>query len=368
MNKVKVELGERSYDVLVGEGFLSEAPQLLEPLLPSRHIVIITDENVARLYGSPLRESFLESGWKAGLAVVTAGDETKSLQSLEKLCEILVEEGLDRTGTVVALGGGMVSDLAGFTSAVYMRGVSLVQIPTSLLAQVDSSIGGKVAVNLIKGKNLVGAFYQPNAVLADIALLDTLPDGEFASGLAEVIKYGLIRDASIFESLEKSELPEVRKNRELIHNLVLRSIKIKAQVVSEDEREKGLRAILNLGHTFAHAFETHSEYRIGHGEAVAVGLLCASLLAERTALAREPLSSRVSKILPRYQLPNSLAPYKGKVSFSLDELIEIMHRDKKKSGQRIRFVLPARIGQVVVTDEIDERDLRVVLDSVLPAG
>jgi 3-dehydroquinate synthase len=258
----------------------------------------------------------------------------------------------------VAVGGGVVGDLAGFVAATYNRGLPLLMVPTTLLAMVDSSVGGKVGVNLPQGKNLVGAFHQPAGVWIDTSLLDTLPDREYRSGLAEVVKYGVIRDAEFFEWLEKNAPAVLAREPAAVAHVVARSCRLKADVVEQDEREEtGLRMVLNYGHTFAHAFESVGGYGTWlHGEAVAAGMVCASRLAERRGLISAEMTERQSALLARFQLPTARKP-----EWDVDRLIEAMRRDKKNVGGRMRFVLPTRLGDVAPFDEVPEAQVREVV-------
>jgi len=365
MRTIRVHLPEqRAYDILIGNGLLGSVASLLESRIEARHVAVVTDEHLAESYGAPLRDSLRNAGWRAELVVLPAGEETKTLETLEKLYESFLDAGLDRTGAVLALGGGVVGDTAGFAASTYKRGVDLVQLPTTLLAQVDSSIGGKVAVNLRRGKNLVGAFHQPRAVVADVAALETLPEGELAAGMAEVVKYAIIMDRPLFEELEQRNLATLKADDTLTEEIVTRCAAIKAKVVAADEKESGLRAILNCGHTFAHAIETVSRYRkLSHGEAVAVGLVAAARLAERLGVAQEPVSERVERLLPRYSLPVALRLDTAKPVPS-KELLEAMSHDKKVRDGKLRFILPVRIGEVRIVSDVREEDIAGVLQAL----
>lgn len=278
--RVRVELGERSYDILIGKGLLSQAAEYLRPLKLGKHGIIITDTNVEPLYAGPLCDALGKGGFAAEVLSVPGGEASKSLRQANRLFEKLPSCGLDRQSFVIALGGGVVGDLAGFVAASYLRGLALVQVPTSLLAQVDSSVGGKTGVNLPQGKNLVGAFYQPKIVLADIDTLRTLPERELRGGFAEVIKHGAIRDAKFFAWLEQGYKRVLALDFEAVTHVVRRCCEIKAEIVSADERESGLRALLNFGHTVGHAMETLSDYNgLLHGEAISMGMCAGAQLS-----------------------------------------------------------------------------------------
>jgi 3-dehydroquinate synthase len=353
LQRVRVELGERSYDILIGKGLLSRAAEYLQPLKLGRRGVIITDTNVESRYAGPLCNALSKGGITAEVLSVPAGEASKSLRQAHRLFEKLPSLGLDRQSFVIALGGGVVGDLAGFVAASYLRGVALVQIPTSLLAQVDSYVGGKTGVNLPQGKNLVGAFYQPRLVLADLDTLATLPERELRSGFAEVIKHGAIRDAAFFEWLEREYKGVLTLHPDAVAHVVRRCCEIKAEVVSADERESGLRAILNFGHTIGHAMEALSEY-VGllHGEAIAMGMCCGARLSVMRAGLSEAEAGRLTTLIAAGGLPTKLG-----TRFKLDELLAAARLDKKARNGRLRFVLLKRLGEAVVSDGVTDTDL-----------
>jgi 3-dehydroquinate synthase len=292
------------------------------------------------------------------VVAVPAGEGSKSLATAGELYEQLATLAADRKTPVVAVGGGVVGDLAGFVAATYNRGLPLLMVPTTLLAMVDSSVGGKVGINLPQGKNLVGAFHQPAAVWIDTSFLATLPDREYRSGLAEVVKYGVILDAELFAWLEQNADAVLAREPAAVGRVVARSCRLKADVVERDEREEtGLRMVLNYGHTFAHAFEAVGGYGAWlHGEAVAAGMMCASRLAERRGLIQAEVTERQAALLTRFGLPTARRP-----EWDADRLIEAMRRDKKNVGGRLRFVLPTRLGQVAPFDDVPEAEAREVL-------
>jgi len=355
---VRVELGERSYDILIGKGLLSHAAEYLQPLKLGKRGVIITDTNVESRYGGVLSDALSKGGITAEILSVPAGEASKSLRQAHRLFEKLPSLGLDRQSFVIALGGGVVGDLAGYVAACYLRGVALVQIPTSLLAQVDSSVGGKTGVNLPQGKNLVGAFHQPRLVLADIDTLGTLPERELRSGFAEVIKHGAIRDAAFFEWLEHEYKHVFNLNPDAVTHVVRRCCEIKAEVVSADERESGLRAILNFGHTVGHAMEALSEY-VGllHGEAIAMGMCCSARLSVKRGGLSEAEARRLTDLIVASGLPTKLG-----TKFKLEELLAAARLDKKARNGKLRFVLLKRLGEAVVSDAIVDADLQEVVN------
>jgi 3-dehydroquinate synthase len=350
MSTIRVNLGPRSYDIAIDQGDLGRFAR--ERAAKSALAVVISDANVekhARAAGSALKNA----GFQVELATVPAGEASKCLAEAERLYDRLAELNADRNTLIVAVGGGVIGDLAGFVAATYNRGLPLLMIPTTLLAMVDSSVGGKVGVNHAKGKNLIGAFHQPLGVWIDTAMLATLPEREFRSGLAEVVKYGVILDADFFSWQEQNADAILRRDPKAIGQVVERCCKLKAGVVEQDEREEtGLRAVLNYGHTFAHAFETAGGYGNWlHGEAVAAGMICASRLAARSKLISDELTNRQVTLLKKFGLPVAPHPWPP------DVLIAAMRRDKKAQAGKLRFVLPRRLGEVAVFDDVSEADV-----------
>ena len=343
MRIVKVPLGSRSYDIKIGTGLLARVGRECARLALSRRCVIISDRNVAPRYGQAVREALAKAGFTAALVTIPAGETAKSLKTLEACYAQLAAQRLERKSFIVALGGGVVGDLAGFVAATYLRGLPFVQVPTTLLAQVDSSVGGKVGLNLNAGKNLVGAFHQPRLVLCDLATLASLPVREYRAGLAEVIKYGIIYDAGLFRRLER-DLPRLlRRDQRTLAAIVARCCEIKADVVRQDETESGLRAILNFGHTIGHALEAISHYgKYLHGEAIAIGQVAAAKLSAQVLGLPAKEVERIERIFQRAGLPTQVklnAPQRQKI-------LTAMSLDKKVSGGEIKFVLARRIGVV----------------------
>jgi len=355
---VHVALGERSYDIQIGSGILAQAAELLDADQEDSHAVIITDANVDELYAEPVADSLVQRGCQVSIMVVEAGEHSKSSDTAADLWEKMLDEGTDRKSVVLAVGGGVVGDLAGFVAATYGRGLAFLQVPTTLLAQVDSSVGGKVGINLPGGKNMVGAFWQPRGVVIDVDALATLPDREYAAGLAEVVKYGVIQDAEFFAYLENNIDAINARNADVLTHIVQRCCRLKADVVEQDEREEtGLRSILNYGHTFCHAFEAATGYdQLLHGEGVAIGMLCASRLAERLGRVDAALTKRQHDLLSAFDLPTAVP------AVDHDELIELMYRDKKVTHGRLRFVLPSRLGHVELVGDVSNDDIRAALD------
>lgn len=343
MRTVKVPLGKRSYDIKIGSGLLSRLGEECARLKLGERCAIITDTNVGRRYAKPAYNSLLKAGFNPGLVTVPAGETAKSLRTVQACYDRLATHRLERKSFVVALGGGVVGDVAGFVAATYLRGIHFVQAPTTLLAHVDSSVGGKVGVNLSAGKNLVGAFYQPRLVLCDTNVLDTLPPREFRAGLAEIIKYGIIYDAELFARLEREMPGLLGRETKTITEVIARCCQIKADVVGQDETESGLRAILNFGHTVGHALEAISSYnRFLHGEAISIGQVIAARLSRSLSTLSAKDLQRIVDLFQRAGLPTTaqLTP-RQRV-----KLIAAMRLDKKVADGEIKFVLARRIGKV----------------------
>ena len=354
--KVRVELGERGYDILIGENWLEQLTSYLSFIPKSSKLMLISDRNVFALAGERVLSILRDAGFMVESAVVPGGEGCKNLTVTAWLYEQMLVYGLDRKSTVLALGGGIVGDVAGFAAATYMRGVGYIQIPTTLLALVDSSVGGKTGVNLPQGKNLVGAFYQPGLVFADIAFIGSLSDKEYLTGLAEVIKYGIIWDESLFTYLEENKGKVMSRDRDCLIDIVARCCDIKAEIVGKDEKESGLRALLNMGHTFGHAFESLTDYKgFTHGEAVAVGMIYAARLAVARSLISQSESDRISSLIKSYGLPVAYG------DLSAGDIIASMYRDKKTVGGKIKFVVPIGIGQSEIITDVTEEQMMEVL-------
>lgn len=355
MRTVQVALGPRSYPIAIGTGDAG-FPAFARSRLPELAKALFVADTNTRPHAAALARDFPD----ARIVAVPAGEGSKALPVAAELYAHLARLPADRRTPVVAVGGGVVGDLAGFAAATYNRGLPLLMVPTTLLAMVDSSVGGKVGINLPEGKNLVGAFHQPAGVWIDTAFLATLPDREYRSGLAEVVKYGVILDADFFGWLEANADAILRREPAAVEYVVARSCELKADVVRQDEREEtGLRMVLNYGHTFAHAFESAGGYGAWlHGEAVAAGMVCASRLAERRGLIPTDLTTRQVALLERFGLPTAHKP-----EWPIDGLIAVMRRDKKNVGGRLRFILPTRLGEVRAFDDVPEAVVREVLSA-----
>ncbi|MBI5385508.1 MAG: 3-dehydroquinate synthase [Verrucomicrobia bacterium] len=344
MRVVKVPLGDRTYSILIGEGLLARLGMECRRLKLGRRCALITDANVAPLFAAAAEESLSAAGFESLRITVPAGETAKRLRTVQACYDQLAAHRLERKSFVVALGGGVVGDLAGFVAATYLRGLAFVQVPTTLLAQVDSSVGGKVGVNLKAGKNLVGAFYQPKLVLCDLGTLRTLPQREFRAGLAEVVKYGVIYDAALFRRLERNMEKLVGLDPATLTAVVARCCQIKAEVVGQDETESGLRAILNFGHTIGHAIENSVGYgKYLHGEAIAIGQTAAAELSRHLLGLPERDVIRIGNLLCAAGLPNRIRLTAAQTT----RLFEAMKLDKKVSGGEIKFVLARRIGEVL---------------------
>lgn len=357
---IRVQLGARSYDIVVGSSALPELGGFARACSKAATALIVTDENV-RVHAGPIQRSLNDNGFRTALTIRPAGEAQKSLEAAAQLYDALIDLPADRRTLVVAVGGGVIGDLAGFVAATYARGIPLLMVPTTLLAMVDSSVGGKVGVNHPRAKNMIGAFHQPIGVFIDVSTLSTLPDREFRSGLAEVVKYGVILDADFFEYIEKNVDAILKREPAAIQHIVLRSCELKAKIVEQDEREEtDIRAKLNYGHTFAHAFETAGGYGAWlHGEAVAAGIVCASRLAERRGLIAGDITERQIRLLNAFALPT--APKR----WPIDELLATMRKDKKAVGGQMRFVLPTKLGDVALFNDVPESDVRATLESAI---
>ncbi len=387
---VHVNLGPRSYEIPIVSNKLSDCGRLLRRWwierdgmssmtckqappqgsvwlkeakpTPQPVALLVTDSNLANSHAAAVRQSLIADGWRCETEVLPAGEKSKSLEIVTKVYDRLINMQADRRTVIVAVGGGVVGDAAGFIAATYTRGLPFVQIPTTLLSAVDSSVGGKTGVNHPLAKNMIGAFYQPIGVMIDTAALQTLPDREYRAGLAEVVKYGVILDAEFFTYLEHNVDAINARQPEAVRHIVAKSCRLKADVVERDEYEAtGLRAVLNYGHTFGHAFEALCGYgQLLHGEAVAIGMVYASRLAERRGLIEGSITDRQMSLLEALHLPTALP---AEVNLSTDAVVERMRLDKKAVAGSLRFVLPTRIGEVKTFGDIPESEVRAVLET-----
>jgi 3-dehydroquinate synthase len=355
MKTIDVNLGPRSYRILVGRGILSQTGEKLKALGLKDKAVIVTNPTVNKLYGEIVRQSLVDAGFQTAVLTVPDGEKYKTLASAGKLYAQLAACGAERSTPVLALGGGVIGDLAGFVAATYLRGVPLVQIPTTLLAQCDSSIGGKTAVDQGQLKNEIGTFYQPGITISDTAALQSLPPEEFCSGLAEVIKYAVIKDEKYFCYLEK-HLDLIKSlDNNVLEAVVAKSARIKVGFVENDEKDTGLRNLLNFGHTVGHAVESVSNFSVSHGQAVSIGMVAAASLAVKMDLMDKTDAVRLKQLLQRAGLATRLPP------LEIAPLLQAMRYDKKVQGGKIRFVLPRAIGQVFITDDVNPAAVESVL-------
>lgn len=355
---VRVELGDRSYDVVVGSDLLSNFGATIAGLESlSKRCAIITEETVGPLYGELVGSSLREAGFQSDTIVVPSGEASKSMNVVTYVCREMLKLGLDRKAFVVALGGGVIGDLAGFCASIFQRGVPYIQVPTTVLSQVDSSVGGKTGVNTPEGKNLLGAFHQPRLVIADVDTLKSLPDREYREGFAEIIKHAAIRDADMFEMIEQAG-----DERGDVTELIARNVALKAGVVEEDEREtSGTRALLNFGHTVGHGVEAAAGYgELLHGEAISVGIMAALRLSEKVSGLKSAEAKRVSDLLHQFKLPRSIP-----ATFQTQNIIDLMMRDKKFSEGAIRFVLLNELGSAFVSGDVSLDDIRAEIDRLI---
>jgi 3-dehydroquinate synthase len=366
IEKLHVPMGDRSYDIHVGEGAIARAGDILKDLLRAPRAVIVTDENVANAWLQPLRASLNGAGIKTREIILPAGEHTKSMEHLNRLLDDLLEHNIDRKTTLIALGGGVVGDLTGFAAAVVLRGIDFVQVPTTLLSQVDSSVGGKTGIDTRYGKNLIGAFHQPRCVIADTLTLDTLPMRERLCGYAEVVKYGVINDRDFFDWLQVNAKKLLDGDPAARREAILRSCANKAEIVAADEREAGLRALLNLGHTFAHALEAQVgfEDKLKHGEAVAIGMVMALELSASLAMINEAEGDLLRDHLNDIGLPTDLRGLAG-ANWTADALLEHMGRDKKTQAGKLTFILARGIGHSFVANDVDPAVVADVLDAFI---
>lgn len=353
---IDVGLEERSYPIRIGDGLLAEVGRHLKNRPVGNRYAIISDDTVSTLYAKQLQNSLAKEGIKYSIFSFPAGEASKNMQTVAMLCGNLAAAGFDRKDAVIALGGGVPGDIAGFVASIYMRGIPFVQVPTTLLSQVDSSVGGKTGVDIPEGKNLVGAFYQPKSVFIDLAVLRTLPEQEFLGGMAEVIKYGVIWDREFFDFLKKNRQAILTRNEETLRQMIARCCEIKAAVVEKDEREGDLRRILNYGHTIGHAIEGASDFTIIHGLAVAMGMAAAADLAVKQDLLSSSDADAIKQLLLDYGMDVNIPR-----NLDRPRMLNYLQTDKKVVGGKVFFVLPTSIGQVVITEKVDKHNIDEVL-------
>ena len=350
MPTVHVELGEHSYPIIVEQGILSQVGELIRPKTKSDKVIVIADRFVSKQYGALVLESLSNAGFDSRIIDIPPGEAQKSMEWFARLHDQLIAHRVDRVSTLITLGGGVVCDLGGFVAATHLRGIPYIQIPTTLLAQVDASIGGKTAVNHPQGKNLIGAFYQPKMVLIDVEILQTLSPRDMRAGLIEVIKAGVIMDAALFDQVENNLDAILTLDASVLIDVIAKSCADKAYVVANDEKESGLREILNYGHTFGHALEALTDYETyRHGEAVAIGMNCAAQIAVSLDMMDATDWKRQRALLQRAELPIQFPP-----DISPEKIIETMYLDKKTKRGKLRLILPTRIGEVIIRNDVAE--------------
>jgi len=357
MKNLKIDLNERSYDILISRNILSKVGEFISNILEPSRIIIITHPSVRKLFGDEIESGLANVGYSPNLIEIPEGETSKSLRQVELIYDRMLELKCDRKSVLIALGGGVVGDLTGFTAATFQRGIPFIQIPTTLLSQVDSSVGGKTAVNHPRGKNMIGAFYQPKLVVIDLNTLSTLPKNQLRAGLSEVVKYGVIANEKLFIFLENNIKKILCLDSKCLEYIVKTSCAIKARIVEKDERESKYRMILNFGHTFGHAIETLTNYtEYLHGEAISIGMVQAALLSVESGLCNKELPKRITNLLKEFGLPTQEHDLKSK------DIIESMRHDKKNSHNKFRFVLPKAIGSVDIIDDVPETLIQSVLD------
>lgn len=355
MTTVHVDLDDRSYPIYIASGLLEQSNPLADHIKSSR-VCIVSNDIVFPIYGEVLTNQL--KGYEVDVVVLPDGEQEKSLQNFDRIMTHLLQGNHGRDSTLIALGGGVIGDITGFAAACYQRGIDFIQIPTTLLSQVDSSVGGKTAINHPLGKNMVGAFYQPKAVIIDTNSLKTLPPREFAAGIAEVIKYGILGDEAFFNWLESNKEGIKAKDEALLTEVIARCCQCKAEIVAEDEKESGKRALLNLGHTFGHAIEAEQGYGVWlHGEAVATGMVLASKLAEHRGLLSASEYRRIEALIAYFDLP-----IESPSDMNTEAYVKHMKRDKKNIGGQMRFILPMGIGKSEVKDDVTMEELKQLLD------
>jgi 3-dehydroquinate synthase len=358
MKKLKIDLADRSYDILIGRNFLPHLGDHLSHIKSARRVLVVTNPVINKLYGTTVTEGLESAGLEVECVEIPEGETHKTLKDAQTVYDHLIEKQYDRNTLLVALGGGVIGDLTGFVAATFLRGVPYAQVPTTLLSQVDSSVGGKTAVNHPQGKNLIGAFYQPRLVAIDIDTLRSLPSDEFRAGIAEIIKYGVIEDPNLFSFLEQNSEKILAQDTECLETIIETSCAIKAKVVERDERESSYRMVLNFGHTLGHAVEALTGYsQFKHGEGIAIGMVYAAKLSCQLGKCSEKVVRKIQALVEKFGLPSRLP------DFPASEYIETMYRDKKAHDRKIRFILVKDIGTVEIVDYVAEADIQKALTS-----
>ncbi|GAB4245260.1 MAG: 3-dehydroquinate synthase [Stanieria sp.] len=362
MTSITVNLPETAYEIMISPGCLSELGNQMKKLNVGKKVLVVSNPEIFTFYGDTCFQSLEAAGFEVYHHLIPAGETYKTLQSIEQVYDTALQHHLERSSTLVALGGGVIGDMTGFAAATWLRGVNFVQVPTTLLAMVDASVGGKTGVNHPQGKNLIGAFYQPKLVLIDPYVLKTLPEREFRAGMAEVIKYGIIWDADLFSKLEQAEQIDsfAGISSELLETILVRSTQAKADVVSQDEKEAGVRAILNYGHTIGHAVESLTNYeQFVHGEAVAIGMVAAGKIATQMGLWTEEEATRQDRLIQKTGLPTTIP-----AELDLDDILATLQSDKKVKAGKVRFILPTKIGKVEISDRVNAKIIRQAIVAI----
>lgn len=350
MERLRVDLGRNSYDICITDSF-SGLPDELKGINAPRKLLVVTDSNVHNLYAEEVNTLLNDNGFDSTVCVFDAGEENKGMDTILEICRSCIENGLDRKSMIIALGGGVVGDMAGFASAIYMRGIDFVQIPTTLLSQSDSSVGGKTGIDFMESKNILGAFHQPKLVYMNVNTLKTLPEIEFISGMGEVIKHGIIRDEKFYNFLKENKNEVKSLNPDVLIKMAKRNCSIKADVVEQDEKENGLRAILNFGHTIGHAVESSFNFTKTHGECVGIGMVAVSYIAYKRNMISLELLSDIENTLKNYGFDVRM-----KIK-SAEDVYSFMQKDKKKTEGKLKFVLPVSVGEVIQTRDVSDDEI-----------
>ena len=357
MEKLFVDLGKKSYDILFSDSFNGFAKAMSDINAPKK-VLVVTDSNVEKLYADEVNDLLIKNGYDSKIYAFTAGEENKGMDTILGICGACIEHEMDRKSMIVALGGGVVGDMAGFAAAIFMRGIDFVQVPTTLLSQSDSSVGGKTGIDFMESKNILGAFHQPKLVYINVATLKSLPNEQFVSGMGEVIKHGIIRDSEFFDYIEKNSDKIKTLDNETLIKMDKINCSIKADVVEQDEKENGLRAILNFGHTIGHAVESAYDFKMTHGECVGIGMVGASYIAYKRNMIDESTLNRIENVLDMYG-------FKIRVDLPEKEVVYgYMQKDKKKIAGKLKFVLPTKVGEVMQTTDVSKTEIFAAFDYI----
>ena len=357
MEKLFVDLGKKSYDILFSDSFNGFAKAMSDVNAPKK-LLVVTDSNVEKLYADEVNNLLIKNGYDSKIYAFTAGEENKGMDTILGICGACIEHEMDRKSMIVALGGGVVGDMAGFAAAIFMRGIDFVQVPTTLLSQSDSSVGGKTGIDFMESKNILGAFHQPKLVYINVATLKSLPNEQFVSGMGEVIKHGIIRDSEFFDYIEKNSDKIKTLDNETLIKMDKINCSIKADVVERDEKENGLRAILNFGHTIGHAVESAYDFKMTHGECVGIGMVGASYIAYKRNMIDESTLNRIENVLDMYG-------FKIRVDLPEKEIVYgYMQKDKKKIAGKLKFVLPTKVGEVMQTTDVSKDEIFAAFDYI----